>query len=93
MNNTVEQKSTNTLLPVFMKLESMKVLLIGAGNIALEKLKTIKLNAPQTRICVVAKEISQQFSDYASQCEHVELIQDHYSDHYLNNGDVIQIMI
>lgn len=81
--------ATNTLLPVFMKLEQMKVLLIGAGNVALEKLQTIKRNAPHTCICVVAKEISQQFAAYASLCEHIELIRDHYSDHYLKNADVI----
>lgn len=92
MDNTVEQnivKTTNTLLPVFMKLEQMKVLLVGAGNVALEKLKTIKHNAPQTRICVVAKEISQQFADYASRCEHVVMIKDHYSDKYLKYADVV----
>ena len=92
MNNTAEQnivKTTNTLLPVFMKLEHMKVLLVGAGKIALEKLKTIKHNAPQTRICVVAKEISEPFADYASLCEHVELIKDNYSDIYLKNADIV----
>lgn len=92
MNNISEQnfaKETNTLLPVFMKLEEMKVLLIGAGNVGLEKLKAIKHNAPRTRICVVAKEISKQFAEYASLCEHVELIKDHYSGNYLKNADLI----
>lgn len=92
MNNTAEQniaEAANTLFPVFMKLEHMKVLLVGAGNVALEKLKAIKHNAPQTRICVVAKEISKQFADYASSCEHVELIKDHYSNSYLKNADVV----
>lgn len=92
MNKIAEQnivKATNTLLPIFMKLEQMKVLLVGAGNVGLEKLKAIKHNAPQTHICVVAKEISQQFVDYASLCEHVELIKDNYSANYLKNADVV----
>ncbi|HXW59953.1 MAG TPA: TSUP family transporter, partial [Myxococcota bacterium] len=90
MSNTAEHiKATNSLLPVFMKLEQMRVLLVGAGNVALEKLKTIKGNAPRTRICVVAKEISKQFADYVSLCEHVELIQDNYSINYLKNVDVV----
>lgn len=92
MNNVVEQnivKATNTLFPVYMKLERMKVLLVGAGNVALEKLKAIKHNAPETSICVVAQEICQPFADYASSCEHVELIKDHYSDSYLKNIDII----
>ena len=85
----IEQKSVNTLFPIFMKLEQMNVLLVGAGNIALEKLKAIKHNAPQTRICVVAKEMSQPFAAYASSCDHVELIQDSYSNRYLKNVDII----
>jgi siroheme synthase-like protein len=92
MNNTVEKNIanvTNTLLPVFIKLEHMQVLLVGAGHVALEKLKTIKHNAPQTHICVVAKEISRQFADYASSCVHVELIKDDYSNRYLKNADVV----
>jgi uncharacterized protein len=86
MNNS---KATNTLFPIFIKIEAMKVLLVGAGNVALEKLKTIKFNAPQTHICVVAKEISSQFADYASSCEYVELIKDNYSNNYLKNIDVV----
>lgn len=92
MNDTLKHntpKETNTLLPVFMKLEQMKVLLVGAGNVALEKLKTIKHNAPQTHICVVAKDISRQFADYASLCQHVEVIKDNYSNNYLKNADVV----
>lgn len=92
INSTAEQnivKATNTLLPVYMKLEQMKVLLVGAGKVALEKLKAIKLNAPQTRVCVVAKDIREQFADYASSCEHVELINDQYSDSYLKNADIV----
>lgn len=92
MNNTAEQnilKATNTLFPVYMKLEQMKVLLVGAGNVALEKLKAIKHNAPQTPICVVAKEIGQPFAEYASSCNNMELIKDNYSDEYLKKVDIV----
>jgi uncharacterized protein len=90
--NTAEQNKqneANNLLPVFMKLEQMKVLLVGAGNVALEKLRTIQENAPQTRICVVAKEISHQFAEYAATCRHVEVIKDNYAGHYLKKADVV----
>lgn len=92
MNNIAEQKlmiGANTLFPVYMKLEEMKVLLVGAGNVGLEKLKAIKQNAPQTHVCVVAKDVREQFADYASSCQHVELIKGDYSDVFLKNADVI----
>ncbi|GAC1382766.1 MAG: hypothetical protein NVSMB30_30290 [Hymenobacter sp.] len=36
-----EQPEVNTLFPVFLKLETMRVLLVGGGNVALEKLAAI----------------------------------------------------
>lgn len=92
MNIIAEQniaKNTNTLLPVYIKLEQMNVLLVGAGNVALEKLKAIKNNAPLTRVCVVAKDIREQFAEFASSCEHIELIMDHYSEKFLKNADIV----
>ena len=38
----------NTLFPVFLKLEEMHVLLVGAGNVGLEKLHALLANAPAT---------------------------------------------
>lgn len=92
MNSIADQsivKGTNTLLPVYMKLEQMNVLLVGAGNVALEKLKAIKHNAPLTRVCVVAKDIREQFAEFASSCEHIELHKDHYSEDFLKNADIV----
>lgn len=42
---------------MFLKLESLEVLLIGGGNIALEKLTALLSNSPFARIRVVASEI------------------------------------
>jgi uncharacterized protein len=52
---------SNHLFPVFLKLEDMDVLLVGAGNVGLEKLSAIVTNAPGTRVQVVALEVSDAF--------------------------------
>lgn len=49
---------SNHLFPVFLKLENLRLLLIGGGNIAKEKLDAVLRNAPATKIKIVAKEIS-----------------------------------
>jgi siroheme synthase-like protein len=54
----MQEKSTNRLFPVFIKLERLDVLIVGGGNVALEKLTAILTNAPATRIQLVAKEIT-----------------------------------
>lgn len=44
----------NHLYPVFLKLEELQVLLVGAGNVGLEKLRSLLQNSPAARITIVA---------------------------------------
>lgn len=48
----------NPLFPVFLKLEKLNLLLVGGGNVALEKLGAILSSSPNARIKLVAREIS-----------------------------------
>ena len=57
----VQAIESNHLFPVFLKLEDMELLLIGAGKVGLEKLAAILANAPATRIRVVAVEVAETF--------------------------------
>jgi siroheme synthase-like protein len=93
-NNTLNStspgdKGINKLFPVFLKLEQLRVLLIGAGNVGLEKLQAIINNAPQTKIRVVAKEVTDSFAVLASQYKTVEIIIDEYKPAYLNECDIV----
>ena len=56
LNTNPEGK--NHLFPVFLKLEELEVLLVGAGKVGLEKLTAILQNAPASSVTVVAPEIS-----------------------------------
>lgn len=47
----------NELFPVFLKLNQLKVLLVGAGPVGLEKLTAILSNSPKTRVKVVAMHV------------------------------------
>jgi hypothetical protein len=47
----------NNLFPVFFKLEEMQLLIVGGGNVALEKLHAVLNNSPRTKIRLVAKNI------------------------------------
>src|SRR5690242_14210753 len=58
-------KGTNLLFPVFLKLEELRVLLVGGGKVGLEKLSAILGNAPDTTVTVVAKEISEEIKELA----------------------------
>lgn len=47
----------NQLYPVFLKLQHLRLLLIGGGNVALEKLNSLLSNSPETNITLVAPSI------------------------------------
>lgn len=48
---------SNSLYPIFLKLENLSLLIIGGGKVALEKLESVLGNSPDTSIKLVAKEI------------------------------------
>jgi siroheme synthase-like protein len=52
------QTSGNYLFPVFLKLEELRVLLVGAGKVGLEKLTALLTNAPSTSVHIVAAAVS-----------------------------------
>ena len=53
-----EEEKGNQLFPVFVKLNKLRTLLIGAGNIGLEKLTAIVNNSRHARITIVAETVS-----------------------------------
>jgi len=60
----------NKLYPVFLKLEQLELLLVGAGNVGLEKLNSLLSNSPEAMITVVAPfvkdEVKQLLLDHPS---------------------------
>lgn len=53
-------KQKNKLYPVFLKLEKLELLLVGAGNVGLEKLNSLLSNSPEAKITVVAPVIKKE---------------------------------
>ncbi|HVX49978.1 MAG TPA: bifunctional precorrin-2 dehydrogenase/sirohydrochlorin ferrochelatase [Chitinophagaceae bacterium] len=84
-NNT---KEGNHLFPVFLKLEELNVLLIGAGSAGLEKLNAILNNSPATKVTVVAQHISEDFNN-AARRQNITLIKDSYSPGFLEDADIV----
>lgn len=53
----------NQLYPVFLKLEQLDTLVVGAGNVGLEKLVSLLSNSPHAKITVVAPEIKEEVAE------------------------------
>ena len=80
---------TNNLFPVFLKLEDLSVLLVGGGNVALEKLSAILANAPSTQVRVVAKDFSDAIREIADNNPNIQLIQKAYDADDIEGSDLV----
>lgn len=65
----------NQLFPVFIKLNELNTLLIGGGNVGLEKLNAILNNCEVAKIKVVANNICEQIHDLCKRYSQVVLLQ------------------
>ncbi len=87
----VQQPDTNHLFPVFLKLEQLRVLLVGGGKVGLEKLTAILHNAPATRVTLVATKISEAVKALAADYPQVILKERNFTGDDLINTEVLVI--
>ena len=79
----------NNLFPIFLKLENMRVLLVGGGNVGLEKLSAILRNSPATAVTVVAPRLLPELRELAARHPKVQLHQRPYQDADLDGKDIL----
>ena len=56
----------NALYPVFLKQDQLKLLLVGAGNVGLEKLQSLLSNSPEMQITIVADRVKDEVRELIS---------------------------
>ena len=82
----VEEK--NNLYPIFLKVHQLNVLLIGAGNVGLEKLSFLLKSSPNAKVQIVAIDILPEVKNLAEK-HHIEIIQEAYKVSHLYNKDLV----
>ncbi|MFN7115956.1 MAG: TSUP family transporter [Saprospiraceae bacterium] len=77
MSTVINQNitSTNTLYPIFVKLEQFDVLIVGGGNVGLEKITSVLNNSPLTRVTLIGESISDEIRMFAARFENVRLVE------------------
>ena len=93
MSQAYNDKETNRLFPVFLKLENLSVLIVGGGKIGLEKLSAILSNSPETDIKVVSITIREEVRTLAANYSNVELKERVFLPLDVDNRDVVIIAI
>ncbi len=63
----------NPLFPVFLKLDEILTVIVGGGNVGLEKLEALLKNDPNARVRLVAPEIKDEIKKLADLSPNIEL--------------------
>ena len=87
--NNVESVKGNQLFPAFIKLNELRTLLIGAGEVGLEKLNAIVNNSTAAQVTIVAKEVNAAVAEIALSNPNVIIKQKAFSADDLQEVDVV----
>nr|WP_321414834.1 bifunctional precorrin-2 dehydrogenase/sirohydrochlorin ferrochelatase [uncultured Allomuricauda sp.] len=78
----------NELYPVFLKVNNLKVLIVGGGNVGLEKLTFLLKSSPNAQVQMVAPEFLSGTLELAEQ-HNVEITKDIYREKYLEGKHMV----
>lgn len=84
-----EEEKGNQLFPVFVKLNKLRTLLIGAGNIGLEKLTAIVNNSHSATITIVAETVSPEVYALVANYPLIKVKQKSFDIDDLNDIDIV----
>jgi siroheme synthase-like protein len=84
-----DETEGNQLFPVFIKLNELHTVLIGAGNVGLEKLTAILNNSPLARVTVIAQSFVPEIHTLAGEFNGLTIIQKTFTDTDLDNADLV----
>jgi siroheme synthase-like protein len=79
----------NQLFPVFLKLNELHTVLIGAGNVGLEKLTALLNNSQHARVTVIAESIIPDIHLLCAEFPGIKIIQKLFTDSDLDNADIV----
>jgi uncharacterized protein len=88
-----EVQTGNNLFPVFVKLENLRLLIVGGGKIGLEKLQAVLQNSPATEIVVVAPEIGEPVRELAALHPGIRLLERSYHPNDLEYADLAIVAV
>ncbi|MGC4103289.1 precorrin-2 dehydrogenase/sirohydrochlorin ferrochelatase family protein, partial [Ferruginibacter sp.] len=80
---------SNNLFPVFLKLENLKLLIVGGGYVGTEKLEAVIANSPATSVTLVAIAVCDAIKELAKNYPNIQLIEKAYDSDDLTGHDIV----
>ncbi|MCM5661502.1 precorrin-2 dehydrogenase/sirohydrochlorin ferrochelatase family protein [Galbibacter mesophilus] len=84
----MEGEERNELYPVFLKVNNLQTLIVGGGNVALEKLTFLLKSSPNAQVQMVAPYFREETIEKA-EAHGVEMINDIYAEKYLEGKHIV----
>jgi siroheme synthase-like protein len=84
-----QKKTGNPLFPVFLKLNELHTVVIGAGNVGLEKLSAIYHNSSEARVTVIALTVLPEVYALATEHKGLTILEKSFTDDDLGTADVV----
>ena len=81
----------NTLFPVFLKTDAAHFLIVGGGNVGLEKTETLLRQNPKVKITVVATYFHQRLIEIGRKHENMNLLERPFEETDITDKDFIII--
>ena len=78
----------NELYPVFLKVAELEVLIVGGGNVGLEKLTFLLKSSPSARVTIVSKAFMPEVISLAKR-HSVSIVEDAYNSSYLKGKQIV----
>jgi siroheme synthase-like protein len=79
----------NSLFPIFLKLNEIQTVLVGGGNVGLEKLEGLLKNDEDAKVRIIAPEIKAEIEELASNKPAVELVYRKVKKEDLEDADIL----
>ncbi len=86
-----DSEGRNNLFPIFLKLENLNTLIVGGGNVGLEKLNAILNNSPQAKVTLVAPEVKQEIFVLQKAHKYLVILQKKYQTSDLENKQLVLV--
>ena len=84
-----EKADKNQLYPVFLKLDRLHTLLVGGGNVGLEKLVSLLSNSPAAKITVIAPVVKDEVKNLSQKHSACIILQRSFEDTDLEDKDLV----
>jgi len=78
----------NNLYPIFLKMHQLQTLIIGGGNVALEKLTFLLKSSPNAKVKMIAPFFREDTIKLANQFD-IDMIKIAYDESFLNDTDLV----